>query len=34
MDRKELKKILAGIGIVSLISGAGLTTGHVKAASG
>ena len=35
MDAKELKKVLAGLGIATLVSAAGATEpGHVQAASG
>ncbi len=35
MEAKELKKVLAGLGIATLVSAAGLTTpGHLHAASG
>jgi radical SAM modification target selenobiotic family peptide len=34
MENQELKKFLAGFGIVGLIAGAGLTLGAVTSAAG
>jgi radical SAM modification target selenobiotic family peptide len=35
MDARELKKVLAGLGIATLVSAAGVTVpGHVHAGSG
>lgn len=34
MDKKELKKILAGIGVIGLLAGGGVTVAGASGASG